>query len=213
MSRTPFSAVLLAAGASTRMQGGFKQLLPLPTEYGEEPVVRVTARTLLAAGAAEVVVVIGHRGREVMAALADLPLCFRSNPRHARRSNDFGRRRLASLQAPCSAVMIGLADLVLPLPADYQALAEAFAALPRDAILIPQHRGARGNPVVFAAGRVPEVLAGRLNPGCRKLIADHPEDVVLHETGHDRFTTDIDTPEDYARIRARLEASRTALAV
>ena len=81
MTKYPFSAVLLAAGTSSRMEGNFKQLLPLPTPTGdEEPVVRTTTRALLAAEPEEVVVVTGHRGREVMKALADLPISFAPNP-------------------------------------------------------------------------------------------------------------------------------------
>ena len=113
---------------------------------------------------------------------------------------------LAALQAPCSAVMICLADMVLLQPEDYRDLARTFAELPRDAILLPFHQGRRGNPVTFAASRVPEVLSGSINPGCRKLIADHPQDVVCSEFEHDRYTTDLDTPEDYARMQAYFAA-------
>ena len=199
-----FSVVLLAAGSSSRMKGDFKQLLPLPTPQGRQPVIRVTTRAILAAQPAEVVVVTGHRGREVMYALADLPVTFRSNPRHAEGQMTSVTAGLSALQAPCSAVLICLADMALLEPDDYLMLVEVFAGLPRDAILIPHHQGIRGNPVTFAASRVPEVLSGALNPGCRKLIADHPQDVVCREFDHDRYTTDMDTPEDYAGIRARL---------
>jgi len=204
MSELPFSAVLLAAGTSSRMQGEFKQLLRLPTVSGLEPVVRITACALLASGPAEVVVVTGHRGREVRLQLADLPLTLCSNPRFAEGQMTSVTAGLAALSVPCSAVMICLADMVLIEPADYRALAQVFASLPRDAILVPHHAGQRGNPVTFAASRVPEVLSGTINPGCRKLIADHPADVVCQEFDHGRFTTDIDTPEDYERIRSRL---------
>jgi len=204
MTDLRFSVVLLAAGCASRMQGELKQLLPLPTPRGPEPVVRVTAQAVLAARPAEVVVVTGHRGREVMGAVADLPLSFCSNPRHAEGQATSVAVGLGALRAPCSAVMVCLADTVLIEPDDYRELARIFAGLPRDAILIPHHRGQRGNPVTLAASRVPEVLSGAVNPGCRKLIAEHPQDVVCREFDHDRFTTDIDTPEDYARIRERL---------
>lgn len=206
MSPLPFSVVLLAAGSSSRMQGEFKQLLPLPTASGAEPLVRITTRAILAAKPEEVVVVTGHRGREVMGALVDLPLSFRSNPRHREGQMTSVTAGLAALQSPCSAVMICLADMVLLQPEDYRDLARTFAGLPRDAILVPHHLGRRGNPVTFASSRVPEVLSGSINPGCRKLIADHPGDVVCWESGHDRYTTDLDTPDDYARIRASLTA-------
>jgi molybdenum cofactor cytidylyltransferase len=204
MSTVPFSVVLLAAGSSSRMNGEFKQLLPVPTETGPEPLARVTARAILAAGPREVICVTGHRGREVMGALADLPLTFRSNPRYQEGQMTSVIAGLSALQVPCTAVMICLADMVLLEPDDYRALANVFVDLPRDAILVPHHHGNRGNPVTFAASRVPEVLSGAVNPGCRKLMADHPQDVVCREFDHDRYTTDIDTLEDYARIRARL---------
>lgn len=208
MTVPPFSVVLLAAGSSSRMRGELKQLLPLPTAFGEEPLVRITTRAILAARPAEVIVVTGHRGREVMGALVDLGesdevrLRFYSNPRHAEGQMTSVSAGLAALQVPCSAVMICLADMVLLRPEDYRELARTFAGLPRDAILVPYHRGRRGNPVTFAASRVPEVLSGAVNPGCRKLIADHPRDVVCREFEHDRYASDLDTPEDYARIRA-----------
>jgi molybdenum cofactor cytidylyltransferase len=208
MSKLPFSAVLLAAGSSSRMEGDFKQLLPLPTPDGEQQVVRITASNLLAAGPAEVVVVTGHRGREVMAVLHDLPVTFAPNPRHSEGQMTSVMAGLAALTAPCSAVMICLADMVLIQPDDYLELTQIFAQSPRDAILIPFHNNKRGNPVTFAASRVPEVLAGTLNPGCRQLIEDHPADVVRYDFSHDRFYTDMDTRQDYESIRTRLESTR-----
>jgi molybdenum cofactor cytidylyltransferase len=204
MSSIQFSVVLLAAGSSSRMEGEFKQLLPVPTANGTEPVVRVTARAILAAGPAEVVVVTGHRGREVTGVLADLPLTFCANPRYMEGQMKSVIAGLTALRTSCAAVMICLADMVLLRPEDYRALANVFAQLPRDAILIPYHGNGRGNPVTFAASRVPEVLSGAVNPGCRKLIADHPQDVVCRKFDHDRYTRDMDTLDDYARIWARL---------
>ena len=205
MSRFPFSAVLLAAGTASRMQGQFKQLLPLPTPSGaEEPVARLTANALLAAQPEEVVVVTGHRGRDVMKALLDLPLSFVPNPRYEEGQMTSVMTGLAALQKPCAAVMICLCDMVFIRPEDYRGLAQRFADLPRDAILIPFHAGQRGNPVMFAASRVPEILSGQINPGCRKLVQDHQQDVVRQDFEHARFITDMDTPADYERIRAEL---------
>jgi molybdenum cofactor cytidylyltransferase len=186
------------------MEGEFKQLLPVPTANGTEPVVRVTTRAILAAGPTEVVAVTGHRGREVTQALADLPLTFCTNPRYMEGQMKSVIAGLSALRAPCTAVMICLADMVLLRPEDYRALTNAFTQLPRDAILVPYCGDSRGNPVTFAASRVPEVLSGAVNPGCRKLIADHPHDVVCRQFDHDRYTTDMDTLDDYARIWARL---------
>ena len=58
--------------------------------------------------------------------------------------------------------------------------------------------------MAFSASYAAEVISGHVNPGCRKLIADHPDEVFIHEAAHDRFIVDMDTPEDYARILVRL---------
>jgi molybdenum cofactor cytidylyltransferase len=58
--------------------------------------------------------------------------------------------------------------------------------------------------VLFAASYAPEVVNGHVNPGCRKLIAEHGDEVVVYEATHDRFAVDMDTPEDYERVVRRV---------
>ncbi|ABE35963.1 2-C-methyl-D-erythritol 4-phosphate cytidylyltransferase family protein [Paraburkholderia xenovorans LB400] len=199
-----FSAVVLAAGLSSRMPGQHKLLLPLDTQ----PAVRRTVSALVGAGPAEIVVVTGHQGRAVMEALDGLPVAFRSNPRYEEGQMTSVAAGVAALTAPCNMVMVCLADQVLLDAADYRELIDAFAAMPRGSILVPFFNGQRGNPVVFSASYAAEVVSGHVNPGCRKLIAEHADEVFIHEATHDRFTTDMDTPDDYARIQARLSDAR-----
>lgn len=195
-----FSAVVLAAGLSSRMQGRHKLLLPI----GGQPAVRRTVSALAGAGPAEIVVVTGYSGRAVMEALDGLPVTFQSNPRYEEGQMSSVAAGVAALRAPCNAVMVCLADQVLLDTADYCELINAFAAMPRGSILVPFFNGQRGNPVVFSASYAAEVVSGHVNPGCRKLAADHPDEVFIHAAAHDRFTIDMDTPEDYARVLARL---------
>jgi molybdenum cofactor cytidylyltransferase len=203
-SVTPtFSAVLLAAGTSSRMRGGHKLLLPIDGE----PAVRRTARALLAAGPEEMVIVVGFKGCAVIDALDDLPVRFQFNPHYEEGQMTSVAAGVAALRAPCSAVMVCLADQVLLGPDDYRELADAYGAMQRESILVPMYNGQRGNPVMFSASYATEVISGHVNPGCKKLIAEHPDEVVIHEASHDRFSTDMDTPEDYARILARLEVA------
>ena len=60
------------------------------------------------------------------------------------------------------------------------------------------------NPIVFASAYAPEVAAGRRLIGCRKLAEQYPQETAYHEATHDRFTSDMDTPEDYQRVLERL---------
>ena len=41
---------------------------------------------------------------------------------------------------------------------------------------------------------------GERHIGCKKLANEYPDDVFRYEASHDRFTTDMDTPDDYARV-------------
>ncbi len=198
-----FSAVVLAAGLSSRMQGQHKLLLPIDGQ----PAVRRTVSALAQTEPEEIVVVTGYKGRDVMAALDGLPVVFQANPRHEEGQATSVAAGVAALRAPCGVVMVCLADQVLLDAADYRELVATFAAMPHGSILVPVFEGQRGNPVLFRASHAPEVISGHVNPGCRKLIADHPDEVFIHEAAHDRFTTDMDTPEDYARILARLGAT------
>ncbi|WP_321945770.1 nucleotidyltransferase family protein [Paraburkholderia sp. J10-1] len=201
MSRATFSAVVLAAGLSTRMAGRHKLLLPV----GGEPAVRRVVRAIVAAQPEEIVVVTGFNGRAVFEALEGIDVRFQSNPRYREGQMTSVASGVAALQAPCDAVMICLADQVLLEAADYRELIEAYASMPCGSILVPMYQGARGNPVVFASSYCPEVVGGRVNPGCRKLIAEHSAEVFLHEAAHDRFCVDMDTPADYQSVMARVE--------
>lgn len=191
-----YSAVVLAAGTSSRMRGRHKMLLPV----GKQPVIRHTVRGLLDAQPQEVVAVTGFQAQAVMQAIVDLPVKLQFNPRYEEGQMTSVAAGVAALTAPTDAFMVCLGDMVLLTPADYRELVDAYAALTDKSILVPHYKGRRGNPVVFAASYAPEVISGRRNIGCRKLIDDNPEQVFAYESAHNRFVMDMDAPEDYARM-------------
>jgi molybdenum cofactor cytidylyltransferase len=86
---------------------------------------------------------------------------------------------------------------------DYLDLVAAYEAATECSIVIPYHDGERGNPILFAVSYAPEVVAGDRKLGCRKLANAYPDEVHRYAASHDRYTTDMDTPDDYARICER----------
>jgi molybdenum cofactor cytidylyltransferase len=202
MTGVRFSAVVLAAGLSARMEGRHKLLLPI----GGEPAVRRVVRAIGAARPQEIVVVTGFNGRAVVEALDGFDVRFQNNARYKEGQPTSVAAGVAALQAPCDAVMICLADQVLLEAADYRELVDAYTTMPRGSILVPTFDGMRGNPVLFASSYCPEVVGGRLNPGCRRLIAEHGDEVFLYAAAHDRFCVDMYTPADYLRVVARVES-------
>jgi molybdenum cofactor cytidylyltransferase len=208
MNALRFSAVVLAAGQSSRMGGPNKLLLGL----GDEPVVRRCVRTVLAAGVQETVVVTGHQGREVMRAVADLPVTVQPNLRYEDGQMRSVAAGVAALTCATDAILVCLGDMALLEAEDLRELMGVFEAHPECSIVIPRHQGARGNPIVFAAAYAPEVVAGRRLIGCRKLAEQYPDETWYHEAGHDRFTTDLDTPDDYRLLLQRLGETAGAAA-
>ena len=203
-----WSAVVLAAGNSSRMQGRHKLLLPL----GDVPVIRHTVLRLLAAAPQEVVVVTGCRGRDVATALADLPVALQPNARWEEGQMTSAAIGAGSLTKATDAVMMCLGDMALLETADYLELVDVYLGKTERPIVIPYFGEQRGNPILFASSYVHEVAVGERHIGCKKLANQYPDDVYRHAAAHDRFTTDMDTPEDYARICARLGVAHPALA-
>src|SRR5687768_1281357 len=98
------SAVVLAAGASTRM-GTQKLLLPL----GDEPLVRRAVRQVAAAGFDDVLVVLGSEHEAMLAALEGLPVRHANNLAFASGMGSSFRTAIEHLP-DSDAAMFALAD-------------------------------------------------------------------------------------------------------
>ncbi len=188
------SAVLLAAGESRRMGADNKLLL----EVDGEPMVRHTARQLLAAQPGELVVVVGHEAQRITAALYDLPLTAVRNADYRDGQMTSVHCGLSALKSPCLGVMICLADQPLLTGDDYRAVMETFRRRrSTKSILVPTHDGRRGNPIVLAHEHCSGILERKANLGCKHLIERNPDLVMTVEFATDRFVRDIDTQSDY----------------
>jgi molybdenum cofactor cytidylyltransferase len=185
------------------MRGQHKLLMPL----GGKPVIRQTVERLWAAGPQEVVVVTGHQALEISAALADMPIKIQLNLRYEEGQMTSAAVGVGALQMATDAVMMCLGDMVLLGSSDYAELAKVYLDQTDRSIVIPYFQGQRGNPILFASSYVHEVAIGERHIGCKKLANEYPDDVYRYEAAHDRFTTDLDTPEDYTRLLQRFRAS------
>lgn len=203
-----WSAVVLAAGTSSRMGGRHKMLLPV----GDKSVIRHTVERIMAAAPQEVVVVTGYMGRDVVAALAGLPVALQPNARYEEGQMTSAAVGVGALTNATDAVMMCLGDMVLLEPGDYAELVTVYLDKTDRSIVIPYFGGQRGNPILFAASYVHEVAMGERHIGCKKLANEYPDDVFRYEAAHDRFTTDMDTPAEYAHVLGRLGVRETTAA-
>ena len=189
------AALILAAGASSRM-GSPKQLL----DWEGRPLVRAAAEVALAARLDPLLVVVGGAQAAVADALAGLPLRIIANPDYAAGQSTSLRAGIAALGQDADAVVVLLGDqpfitaaIVERLVAEWQASGAAIVA--------PTYAGQRGNPVLFAHAVFPELLAVEGDQGARSVLAADRARVRLVAFDNPRPLADIDTPEDYARLR------------
>ena len=198
-----WSAVLLAAGESTRM-GTAKPLL----DWNGEPLVRYQIDQLERAGASEIVVVLGHRADECRAAIGHYETAdgVRSvtNDRYRDGKATSIRCGLATLAAPVAAIVI----LAVDQPRSAALLSEIVERHRASGarLSIPVHRGRRGHPPVFDRSLLEELAkVSDESAGLRATIARHAAELHEIEVQSPAVLDDLNTPAAYERAR---EASR-----
>jgi len=185
------AAVVLAAGQSTRM-GTQKLLLPLDGE----PIVRRTVRQVCEAGFGDVLVIVGYDHQKVVAALDGLPIRHAVNPEYATGMGSSFRTAIEHL-TNTDAAMFALADQPFVTARDYRALLNAYIAR-RPAIVSVRYGPVTAPPHLFARALFGELAA--LRHGARPVLERHAGDMAVLEFPSE-LLQDIDTPEDYERVR------------
>ncbi|WP_428423645.1 nucleotidyltransferase family protein [Methylibium sp.] len=198
-ARVAVGAVLLAAGAGSRLGHRPKSLL----ELGGVPLIRRQLIALSGAGIDEVVVVLGHHADAIEAAVRDFPVTLVRNPSPDDGQASSVRIGLQALAGKLDAVIVALADQPLVNAQDISALIGAFKKRGTAAMVVPRVGGEPGNPVIFEAALRDEWLAGDVNAACRRWRGEHPERVHWFDTDNTRYRIDIDTPEDLQRFVER----------
>ncbi len=192
------SAVVLAAGASTRM-GRPKLLLPL----GGEPLVRRTVRLVCDAGFDEVLIVAGSHHAEILAAIDGLPVRHVLNPDYATGMGSSFRTAVTHL-GDSAAAMFALADQPFLTAADYRRLRDVYRD-ERPALVTVRYDEVTAPPHLFARELFPELAA--LEHGARPILQRHRDQAVVLSFPPDKLF-DIDTPADYELATSRLSAGR-----
>jgi CTP:molybdopterin cytidylyltransferase MocA len=191
-------AVLLAAGSGSRLGGRPKSLL----ELDGVALIRRAVTALASAGVSELVVVLGHHGPVIEAALQGTGARWIFNPQPEDGQVSSQRLGLAALRAQHEAVIVALADQPLIDADDVRALRQAWARRSAEVqLLYPQVDGQPGNPVIFSAAVREQILRGESTVGARQWREAHPGAVAPFDTPNPHYRFDIDTPEDLARFQ------------
>jgi molybdenum cofactor cytidylyltransferase len=193
------AAVLLAAGRSRRM-GAFKPLLP----FGRRSVVEACVANLSEAGAGEVVVVVGHRGEDVRAALAgEARVRFAVNDEAGSEMGVSIARGVEEVSGEAEAVLVALVDQPAVPPRAIRKLMEERARTGAR-LVVPVWRGRGGHPVLIDLALREELLSLAPERGLRALF-DARRDETLRVPADSPFVArDMDTWDDYVALHTEV---------
>ena len=191
--------VVLAGGASSRMHGRPKALLPAGAGGGTF-IERIVA-TLRAAGVDDVVIVTGRHHAPVVDLAAGL-----KPPVRVVRNPDPRRGQLSSLLAALAvvdrpgvrAMLVTLVDLPLVSTATVRAVLDAHRRTGAP-LVRPGRRGKHGHPVVFDRALFRDLRRADPARGAKSVVRAHAPRGVVVDVDDDGAFDDVDTPDDYRR--------------
>ena len=188
-----FGAVILAAGASTRM-GVAKQLLL----FEGKPLLVRTVEAALSSDAWPVVVVLGAHAEKIRPTLARLPVLVTENAAWSEGMAASIRAGVTTLQEfsrHLDAALIALCDQPAFSTTTIAQLVAAQRATGRS-IVAARYAGRQGAPAVFLREHFSTLTALTGEEGARALLDGRPEQVAGVDLPDLAF--DLDTPEDLA---------------
>ena len=196
-------AVLPAAGKSTRM-GRPKLALPL----GERTILEHVLAALRDADIEQIVVVLGPHVRELTPLIHNVQahVCqLAEETADMRATVEQGLRWLEERFQPCSedAWLLVPADHPTLAPSVIRALEQARRNNPTRSIFVPIFQGRRGHPLALTWKHVEGIRAHDAGEGLNTYVRRHSTDVLEVAVQSETVLWDLDTPEDYEKLRLR----------
>jgi molybdenum cofactor cytidylyltransferase len=187
------AAIVLAAGRSSRFEGGNKLL----AEFEGCPVIHHVMTAVAASPADEIILVTAAFGGKIFAAAGQGRWRAVVNPDAEDGLSSSIQYGLSHLENNIDGALIMLADMPLVSTAIIEQLCEAFIASNGTAIVFPQAAsGRQGNPVLWPRALFPELMALTGDIGGRAILARHQ--ALHHAVAVDTAAAfyDVDTVAD-----------------
>ena len=200
------AAAVLAAGRSTRMAGPDGDRFKLLEPIAGRAMVRHVVETAIASRASGVIVVTGHRGEELTAALAGLDVRVAHNAGFAGGLAGSVATAVAAASASDGILML-LGDMPRVPALVLDRLIAAFSPADGREIIVPTYGGRRGNPVLWGRRFFAEMAQLTGDAGARSLLERHAGAIAEVDVGTPAIFLDIDTPEALERVRIDLDGA------
>lgn len=190
--------IVLAAGASSRMEKFPKQLL----EFRGKTLLRHAAETALASRCRPVCVVLGANSEKLQTEIADLPIAFTVNQNWENglsSSLQAGLQKLLKTDPETTAVCVMLADQPLVTSTIINCLIDVFER-DKNPLVVCQYAETTGVPVILARVLFDEIRQLTGDVGAKKIIQKHVASAA--KLSVPEAALDVDSWMDYARLKA-----------
>jgi molybdenum cofactor cytidylyltransferase len=207
--KKPTAGIILAAGISKRF-GTAKQLVKIKGDYMIEYVIRASLSSRLR----KVFLVLGHRQKSILKALAENIKSFENNRLEILINSQYRQGMSSSVRAGLSSaknafgsVMFLLGDQPMVDSKLIDLMLKRFYKSDKN-ICAPVYKGKRGNPTIFSREYFNLLQSIEGDSGGKDIIIANPDDILKIETDSPACVYDIDTMDD---LMASQEVSSTAL--
>jgi len=192
------TAIILAAGQGRRF-GQTKQLMP----WGETTILGATISQVKQSQVNEILVVTGHDAAAItsIASAHHIPTVHNPNYEAGELLSSL-KTGVQALAETVSAVLVILADQPFIPPTVIDQLIASFKA-GTGQLIAPIYQGQRGNPVLIGQTLFAELLALPPESAPRTLLQRHPDKLALVAVESEAILLDIDSVEEYERLRPR----------
>lgn len=194
------SAILLAAGLSSRMEGRNKLLLP----YQGRPLIRHVMSGLEACEIDQLIIVTNERLMDYLASDPPAgPWKIAVNPDYHKGMMTSLHHGLRLIADDTRGILICLADMPLISPEEYLQIINSFRQqypIDPQVITVPYYQEKQGNPVLFSRTYKAELLQRDGPEGPKSLLDRFSAHVRRVEIGSPHIIYDIDTPDHYNQL-------------
>lgn len=200
-SKPTVAAIVLAAGASTRM-GRPKQLLP----YRGRSLLRHMAIEAIASQCYPIIVVLGAYAEQIKPEVNDLDLQVVENQQWAEGIGTSIRAGIAKLTATSQtiqATIVILCDQPLVSSQQLDRLVEAYYST-HSAIVASEYAETLGVPALFSRELFAELMMLDAVTGAKRVIGQHIQEV--YPVSFPAGAIDLDTPTDYEQFEKMLNS-------
>ena len=192
------AAIVLAAGQSTRM-GSPKMVLP----WGERTVIGQVISVLITGGVKKILVVTGGAREEVESALQDYPVHLVHNPNYAcgEMLSTF-QTGLSALDEKVTAALITLGDQPGIDAMVVRSVIQTYQTN-HAVIVVPSYQMRRGHPWILDRALWSAALELKKPATLRDFLNQNANLISYLRVETGSILSDLDTPEDYARLRPK----------